>query len=491
MNARDAWLATLGQLQVQLNRATYDTWLRRAELLGYEDGRFVVTVPNAYARDWLDRHLLPALTETLCRIMQRSVEVQIIVWDPVEPEDDQGGPLIDYASAPRELPAGPEGTLHPDYTFERFIVGEANRYAFLLAQTIVEGPIGKYSPVLFQGAMGVGKTHLLQAIARGLIARGLTVYYLSTEEFTAELVTAIRDRQGAAFRERFRVADAVILDDLQFIEGKDSTQAELVAIWDALRNRGRMMIFAADRLPCDMNRISHDARSRFQAGPIATIDPPDHALRAEFLASRSARRGLSLPPAICELLASRVSTSMRDLESAVEQMAALITLARHPVDEAAAMVLRALGLPARAGAATLEAVMECVARHFALEVEDLTGRRRSKAVVQARQVAMFLARECTDASLPQIGQALGGRDHSTVMHGCARVVELMAHDAGVAEAVSAIRAALRPEQTAAPSQGRSPVQEAVPVPVTQRRAPDSDWTLNAPRRRPERRSSGR
>jgi chromosomal replication initiator protein len=464
MNAQDAWLATLGQLQVQLNRSTYDTWLRRAELLGYEDGRFVVTVPNAYARDWIERHLLPAMTQTLCSIFQRDAEIQIIVWDPVEAQDDQSGPLIEYA---HEVEGRQD--INPEYAFDSFIVGESNRYACLLARAIAEGQIGRYSPVLFQGGMGVGKTHLLQAIAQGLLERGYSVVYLTAEDFTTELVAAIRGQHNLSFREKFRKADAVILDDLQFVEGKESTQAELVAVWDALRNRQRTMIFASDRLPCDMLKVSKDARSRFQAGPIATIDPPDGQLRLDILDAKCTRRGLTLPPDLRDLIAARIVNSVRDLEGAIEQLHTYTGLTGQPLTrDVASTVLKSLGT---AGPVTLDRVLQTVAEYYEVPVEALAGRARTKHIVQARQLAMYLAREETDASLPQIGEALGGRDHSTVVHGCARISELVAADTAVAQEVVAIRLLLagRPSVSGmAGMAGTSSAPLTNPLPKTQR-----------------------
>lgn len=445
MNARDAWLATLGQLRVQLNRSTYDTWLRHAELLGYEDGRFVIMVPNAYARDWIERHLLQAMTQTLCRIFQRTSEIQVIVWNPVEPEDDQGGPLLDYpASAAAESPAAPEietpTGLHPAHRFETFVVGESNRYAALLAQAIVGSQVGKYSPVLFHGGMGMGKTHLLQAIAHGLLAQGHAVVYRTAEEFHTELVAAIRGQSNAAFREKYRLADVVLLDDLQFVEGKESTQNEIVAIWDALRNRSKAMIFASNRLPCDMVKVSKDARSRFQAGPIAGIEALDRQLSQDVLDAKALQRGVDLPAEVRDLIAAQITTSVRDLESAVEQLRTYSQLTGQAVTlPAARQVLKILGSAPQRPGVTLVSVLEATAHHYGLTVQDLAGRKRTKEVALARQVAMYLAREEVGASLPQIGEALGGRDHSTVVYGCARIAELVQSDLAAAGDIAAIR----------------------------------------------------
>lgn len=448
MNAKDAWRATLGQLQVQLNRSTYDTWLRRAEFLGYEDGRFVITVPNAYARDWIERHLLATMTQTLGKLFRAEVEIQVVVWDPVDlaPTEDEEGPLFGLPHA--ALPAGENLglSLNPDYTFEGFIVGDANRYPVLLAQAVVDSPLGKYSPVLFHGEMGVGKTHLLQAIAHAFIVRGYKVVYITAEEFTNEMVGAIRGQTGRDFREKYRTADAVLVDDLQFVDGKDATQNELVAVWDALRTRQRAMIFASDRLPRDMARLSRDARSRFQAGPIATLDLPDETLRKDILSAKAARRGVMLPPDARDMLAKRLETNVRDLEGAIEQLSVYAGLTGHTITRASVeKVLGFLGLTegatrtADAEAITLESVLRNVALFYRLPVAELGGRSRTKIVTHARQMAMYLARELTSASLPQIGEALGGRNHSTVVHGLARVAELVATDPVAAQQIETLR----------------------------------------------------
>lgn len=453
MNAKDAWLATLGQLQVQLSRSLFDTWLRRVELLGYEDGRFVVTVPTEYARDWIERHLLESMTQTLSSIFRREVEIQLVVWQPpVTQRFDE--PLFTYQSAQHS-----GSPLNPAYTLETFISGEANRYAYLLAEAIAEGQIGKYSPALFVGGLGNGKTHLLQAITHALLARNVNALYLTAEAFTTRLVEAIREGENGAFQEKFRNADALLIDDAQFLEGKDSTQAELVAIWDVFRSRQRQIVFAADRLPSEMVRLSGDMRSRLQAGPVARLDPPDLALRRTILLEKSRARGLNLPEDVLELLATRLTTNVRDLQSAVEQLDTYSGLTSQAVTrELAIMVLRTLGAEqARTERTSLERVLQTVAAHYRLAVSDLAGRKRTKAVVLARHMAMYAARELSDASLAQIGSALS-RDHSTVAHGCARIAEQLKHDAALSADFEAIRAALA---------GKS-VPNGVPVPVMRR-----------------------
>ncbi len=458
MNAKDAWLATLGQLQVQLNRSTFDTWLRRAELLGYEDGRFVITVPNDYARDWIERHLLDSMTQTLGSIFRRQVEIQLVAWQPPETNAFGDSPLFNYAHQSAQHSGSP---LNPTYTLDAFISGEANHYAYLLAEAIADGQLGKYSPALFVGTLGNGKTHLLQAITHALLARHLNAIYLTAEEFTTALVEAIRGGENSQFREKFRNADAILLDDAQFIEGKDSTQAELVAIWDTFRNRQRQIVFAADRLPSDMARLSCDLRSRLQAGPVARLDPPDIALRRAILTEKSKARGMALPKDVLELLATRITTNVRDLQSAVDQLDSYSGLTSQAVTrELAGMVLHALGADqARVARTSLDRVLQVVAAHYRLSVSDLASRKRTKVVVQARQMAMYAARELSDASLSQIGQSLGGRDHSTVMHGCTKIADQLIGEAALKADFEAICTAL----------AGAPTPSAAAVPAFMRR----------------------
>jgi len=314
----------------------------------------------------------------------------------------------------------------------------------LLAQAIVETPLGRYSPVLFYGDMGMGKTHLLQAIARGLIERGNTVIYVTAEDFTNQLVASIRSRENPAFRDRYRTADAVIVDDAQFIEGKDSTENEIVAIWDALRNRQKAMIFAADRLPADMPRLSADVRSRLSAGPIAPLDAPGYDLRAAILQTYSQARAITLPPDLGDRLAALEPISVRELQGKIDQICTYTQLTGQSVRAAVENVLATSVPGAKGESCSLETVLLATADRFHLSVDDLTGRQRTKDIAHARQIAMYMARELTSASLPQIGAALGGRDHSTVLHGCAKIASQLSNDPALAQELQHIRDQLRP-----------------------------------------------
>lgn len=484
MNAKDAWLATMGQLQTQLNRATYDTWLRHADLFSCEDGRFVVSVPNAFTKDWIERNIFTSISTTLARLYRRPTELQIIVYNPIEEIDDAGGPLLDlFAADPlsevRFNSALLDG-LHAESRLDSFITGDANRYAALLARAVVDGKPGTYSPAFFHGDMGLGKTHLLQAIARGLVEKGQRAVYLTAEEFTVALITAIQTRTTPALRERFRLADAVLIDDVGFIEGKDQTQAELVAIWDAIRNRGKTILFAGDKLPREMTRLSKDMKSRLSAGPIATLEHPDFDLRRALVTARCKTSGLSLPAIGVEQIAAHSGVSVRDLHGMIDQLQTYTRLTGQPITiDVMVQLLSPLqsgstggsGSQARSsrnvgfapigsadlsivagGSATGSSVEQRVSRivavtaqHFRLTVDDLLSRKRTKDVVNARQIAMYLARELTDYSLTQIAGVFGGRDHTTILHGCSRVTEQIVTDPGLTAHVERIKAELSPQ----------------------------------------------
>jgi chromosomal replication initiator protein len=439
MNAKDAWRATLGQLQIELNRSTYDTWLRHADLLGYDDGRFMVTVPNAYAKDWIEQHLLSAMIDKISRVYGRACDIQIVVWNPVDEVEVETAPLLGYTE---ETPEALH-SLNPDFTFENFVIGGSNRYASLLAQAIVDSPPGKYSPVMFYGDMGMGKTHLLQAIARGLVEKGYTAIYVPAEDFTNQLVGAIRTRDNGAFREKYRSADAVLIDDAQFLEGKESSENEIVAIWDALRNRQKTMIFASSRLPADMPRLSRDARSRLNAGPVAQLDAPDFDLRVAILQSYAAAHDLTLPLDISERIAVSEGLSVRELRGKIDQICTYTHLTGQSIRSAAEITLKTMPNMA-IETRDLTGVLKATADHFHLTVDDLAGRKRTKEIAYARQIAMYLARELTTTSLPQIGVALGGRDHTTVLHGCNRIATQRLLDSGLADDLVQIQARLSP-----------------------------------------------
>ncbi|MBN1965563.1 MAG: chromosomal replication initiator protein DnaA [Anaerolineae bacterium] len=452
MSAKDAWQATLGQLELQLDRATFDSWVRGADLLAYEDGTFVVSVRNAYVRDWLQKRLYGSIRRTLADIFGRTVEVVFVVYDPIAEEEDLG-PLWEDAAPPppavmpvaSPMIARIESRLNPRYTFDRFVVGNSNELANAAARSVVDRPGGTYNPLFIYGDVGLGKTHLLHAIGNACQEKGLRVLYVSSEEFTNDLVGAIRAQDTASFRNRYRTLDLLMVDDVQFIAGKDSTQEEFFHTFNALHGANSQIVLASDRRPRAMATLEERLRSRFEWGLITDIQPPDLEMRMAILREKAEQQGMLLPEDLAQMIAQKIRGNIRELEGALTQIIAQSRLVRRPLTEALAdEVLRDFRAPRKTQ--TVEAVLEVVADYHNLSVDDLTGPRRTKEVALARQEAMYLARETTEASLPQIGDAIGGRDHTTIMYGYNKIADGVETDEELRKEIRQLRMKLFEEE---------------------------------------------
>ena len=442
MSPQDAWQATLGQLELQLNRPTFDTWVKGSELLAYEDGSFIISVRNAYAKAWLEQRLQRSIQRTLADLFGRSVEVRFIVYDPLDEAEDLG-PLWED-ERPKQLPASTrratniETRLNPRHTFDSFVVGGSNQLAHAAAMAVAEHPGGAYNPLFIYGDVGLGKTHLLHAIGNACRDSGLSVVYVTSEQFTNELVDAIRAQDTASFRNRYRTVDVLLVDDIQFIAGKDSTQEEFFHTFNALHSVNSQIVLASDRRPRAMATLEERLRSRFEWGLIADIQPPDLEMRMAILSEKAEQQGMALPEPLAQMIARQVHGNIRELEGVLTQIVAQARLTYRPLSEdMIKRILREFRAPRRTQ--TVEAVLEATAAYHGLTVDDLIGPRRTKKIARARQQAMYLAREATEASLPQIGAALGGRDHSTIIHGCNKVIEQLETDEELRQEIKQLR----------------------------------------------------
>lgn len=438
MNAERQWQAALGQLQMELPRATFDTWVRDADYLAYEDGTYIIGVRNAYARDWLEDRLLSTTKRVLTGIIGRTVDVRFVVWqgDPVdEPEEP---PLAIQSEDPPTLQ---ESNLNRRYSFDSFVVGTSNRLAHAAALAVVESPANAYNPFFLYGGVGLGKTHLLHAIGQACIQQGLQVLYVSSEEFTNDLVNAIRAHTTAAFRERYRMVDVLLIDDIQFIAGKESTQEEFFHTFNTLHGQDKQIIISSDRSPKALVTLEERLRSRFEWGLAADIQPPDFETRLAILRSKAERTSRDVPPAILELIARRSQNNIRELEGSLTRVLAYSDLSGEALS--VALVETALAdLFLQHSTMTPELIIAAVARQFDVEEDRLIERDRSRAVALPRQVAMYLIRKETDASLPKIGDVLGGRDHTTVLYGCDKIAEQLETDDQLRRQVMSIRETL-------------------------------------------------
>lgn len=436
MNAKQLWQAALGQLQMEIPRATFETWVRDAELLAYEDRAFVIGVQNAYARDWLEDRLLSTVKRVLTGIVGQTVEVRFVVW---QDSTDIEPPVIALLeSSPCENSSKPTYNLNNRYTFEDFVVGSSNRLAHAAAQAVADSPARAYNPLFLYGGVGLGKTHLLHAIGHVCVTAGLNVLYVSSEEFTNDLINSIRKHTTSAFRERYRQIDLLLVDDIQFIAGKESTQEEFFHTFNTLHGQDKQLVISSDRPPKALVTLEERLRSRFEWGLTADIQLPDFETRMAVLRSKAECAGRSVDPALLEIIARRVQSNIRELEGALTRVLACSDLSGVPLSQE--LVETALmDLLPHNGVLTVEHIIAAVAAQFGVEEDRMLSRERSREVALPRQVAMYLIREETSESLPRIGQALGGRDHTTVMYGYEKIADRLETDDALRRQVLLVR----------------------------------------------------
>jgi chromosomal replication initiator protein len=413
MNIDQAWDSVLSQLQSDMPKASFETWLGEARPLTYENGALTIGVPNAYARDWLESRLASTISRLLVGIMSSNVAVNFVVAQAEELDASQNDP--DERDARLAPSPRVHHSLNPRYTFDNFVVGSGNRLAHAACQAVADKPAKAYNPLFLYGGVGLGKTHLLHAIGNACFARGLNVLYVSSEEFTNEIINAIRTHTTQAFREKYRNADVLLVDDIQFIAGKESTQEEFFHTFNTLHGQDKQIIVSSDRPPKSLVTLEERMRSRFEWGLAADIQPPDLETRLAILRAKAERTGRRIPDEILESVARRVQSNIRELEGALNRIIAFADLSGQSLTPELVEAALADLLPQRQTILP-ERIVELVAREWKTTSEALLGRDRSQRVAEPRQVAMYLMRKETDASLPQIGEVLGGRDHTTVMY---------------------------------------------------------------------------
>jgi chromosomal replication initiator protein len=419
MNAEQAWQSVLGQLQMEMPKASYDTWVRDTRPLSYEKGALTIGVPNAYARDWLDSRLVSTVSRLLIGILNTNVAVNFVVSQGVEGESvetDTVAPAPDDENVSRTR----NSSLNLRYTFDNFVVGSGNRLAHAACQAVAEKPARAYNPLFLYGGVGLGKTHLLHAIGNACYSSGLNVLYVSSEEFTNDMINAIRTHTTQAFREKYRSMDVMLIDDIQFIAGKESTQEEFFHTFNTLHGQDKQIIVSSDRPPKALVTLEERLRSRFEWGLAADIQPPDLETRLAILRAKAERTGRFIPDEILDTISRRVQSNIRELEGALNRIIAFADLSGQSLTPQLVEDALADLLPQRQNVVPGK-IIELVALEWETTVEALLGRDRSQKNAEPRQVAMYLLRKETDASLPQIGRVLGGRDHTTVMYAIQKI----------------------------------------------------------------------
>jgi len=437
MKAEQAWQAVLGQLEMEMPKASFDTWVRNADIVSYEDNVFIIGVSNAYARDWLESRLSSKIKRQLCGILNRTVSVRFIVWQAGTDQLVQEPPPL--AEEPEDPPIQYKSTAVINrYSFENFVVGSSNRLAHAASLAVAERPAQAYNPLFLYGGVGLGKTHLLHAIGNHCVNHNLNVLYVTSEEFTNDLINAIRLHTTQAFREKYRRIDVLLIDDIQFIAGKESTQEEFFHTFNSLHGQDKQIVITSDRPPKALVTLEERLRSRFESGLAADIQPPDFETRVAILRSRSERMGRIIAPEIIETIARRVQSNIRELEGSLTRVLAFSDLSNQPLDVKLVDVALADLLPKRSSVEPDDIVSQ-VAAAFGVTVQNLVGSDRSKEIALPRQIAMYLLRVEANCSLPKIGETLGGRDHTTVLYGYQKVTDLLERDDKLRRQVIEIR----------------------------------------------------
>ncbi len=432
--ASTSWETISQRLQQMLNEGTYTTWFGSARAVEQDDERLVVTVPNEFTKNWIEGHfasLLDAAAAEHELVVELRVAVAEAVARSVEPEVPEA--TDDVVRAGAEAAASTAGTgINPKYTFDVFVIGASNRFAHAAALAVAEAPAQSYNPLFIHGSTGLGKTHLLQAIGHYVLQQHpqLNVRYVTTETVLNEFVDSMRDGRMVSFKQRYRTYDLLLVDDIQFIEGKERLQEEFFHTFNSLYEAGKQIVLSSDRPPHELATLESRLRSRFQWGLITDVQPPDLETRIAILRKKVMTERIEIgDPQVLTYIADRVTTNIRELEGALTRVVAYASLTGRPIStEVAEEVLRDLFPQGATRPITIEQIQAAVSEMFHISITELRGDRRQQSIAYPRHIAMYLCRELTDASLPKIGAKFGGRDHSTVLHGVNKIARMLKED---------------------------------------------------------------
>jgi chromosomal replication initiator protein len=449
LTADELWTDVSSRLRQALNDTTYSTWFSQVGGAEMDGQTLVVGVPNDFTREWIEGHFLDLIRAALRDAGGGDLRVRFQIDEPppVAPAT-----AAHSASALRPLPAEisprPEiAGLNPKYTFDSFVIGSSNRFAHAAALAVAESPAQAYNPLFIYGHTGLGKTHLLHAVANFVTEHGggLTCRYVTSETFMNDFINSLRDKRIEGFKQRYRTYDVLLIDDVQFFEHKERIQEEFFHTFNSLYEAGRQIVMSSDRPPRDISTLEERLRSRFEWGLITDIQPPDLETRIAILRKKVTYDEIEIrDPELLTFIASRVSTNIRELEGALTRVVAFASLTGRSLSvELAQDVLKDVFPQGESAQISIDRIQELVCERFGVTHDELTGDRRSQNIVYPRQVAMYLSRELTDSSLPKIGREFGGRDHTTVIHATSKIARLIREDRSVYNLVQELTARVR------------------------------------------------
>jgi chromosomal replication initiator protein len=460
MQAKQLWQAALDDLRRSTSQANYETWLRNTQVVEFEDDCATIGAPNSFAVEQLRNKFAVPIQKTLSVIAGRPIAVQFSVMQTEKSTSSrrpqrqrkqtpaqESGPATNGSAKPAavtpvetpselaaqqlELTSKPEHGLNPKYIFENFVVGSSNQLAHAAAMAVADRPAESFNPLFLYGGVGLGKTHLLHAIGHRAWSRrtDLSIKYVSSEAFMNDLIQSIRTQNTEEFRNRYRTIDILMIDDIQFIAGKESTQEEFFHTFNALHQAGKQIVISSDRPPKSIPTLHDRLRSRFEGGLIADLQPPDVEMREAIIAEKGRALGREVPPDVVQYLARKVESNIRELEGALNKIIALADIYQRPMTtELAVQAMTDQAIELRRQSMTTEQIISVVVEFFGISRAEIVGKGRRKDLVRPRQIAMYLSREEVGASLVEIGNALGKRDHSTVVHGIEKIEGALQND---------------------------------------------------------------
>lgn len=443
-NPADLWSEVLRQMEGLLSKHQYETWLRPTMAMAIEGDTLVVGLPSQFAREWIESHYIKQLTD----MVRVAAGKSLLLHFEIPAESSVAATAERVPEAPRKAPREDtlSKTLNPKYTFDTFVVGNSNRFAHAASLAVAEMPARAYNPFFVYGGVGLGKTHLMQAIGHHVL-RGSPhpkVLYVTSETFTNELINAIRDDKTVEFRNRYRTIDVLLIDDIQFISGKERTQEEFFHTFETLHGASKQIVISSDRPPKEIPTLEERLRSRFEWGLITDIQAPDFETRVAILRKKAQQERLDIPNECMAFIASKIETNIRELEGALIRVVAYCSLHRlTPTPDLTAEILKDVLPASKPHKITVELIQAVVANYYNLRIEDLSAKKRTRAIAFPRQVAMYLTRDMTDMSLPKIGEEFGGRDHSTVMHACDKIEHDLLNDPGLRATIDELVAHIR------------------------------------------------
>jgi chromosomal replication initiator protein len=418
-HSQELWQQVLSVIQTKLSKPSFETWFKPIKTTVFTDSSLLIYAPNKFSMEWLESRYAKLIVAAVFEALGKTVEVKFALeTDEAKPPAAQQA----AAAAPKPIALTQEevsSNLNPKYTFETFVIGSGNRFAHAASLAVAETPAKAYNPLFLYGGVGLGKTHLMHAIGHYVLEHNpeARVMYISSEKFTNEFINAVRDNRGEGFRNKYRSIDVLLIDDIQFLAGKEGTQEEFFHTFNALHEEGKQIIISSDRPPKEIPTLEDRLRSRFEWGLITDIQPPDLETRIAILRKKAKAENLDIPNEAMVYIANQIDTNIRELEGALIRVVAYSSLINQDITvHLAAEALKDIIPSSRPRQITIQDIQQKVADFYGLKLEDFKARKRTKAVAFPRQVAMYLSRELTDFSLPKIGEAFGGRDHTTVIH---------------------------------------------------------------------------